>query len=129
MASGIQHVSVPRPGGSAASDEAVAFYSGVLGATHIPSPDSLNHLDLTWFRWGDDEIHVFAAEERDAGKVMASLGAHFCMAVEDLEGTRRRLQDAGVPCMETDPIPGRPRFFTVDPFGNRIEISHIEDGT
>lgn len=95
-----------------------------MGAVHVPRPDSLAALDLTWFRWGGDEIHVYAA---DPGEPEPHHGGHFCMAVDDIEVARAALEGAGVPCFDTTPIPGRPRFFTVDPFGNSIEISHIED--
>jgi catechol 2,3-dioxygenase-like lactoylglutathione lyase family enzyme len=119
----IQHVSVPRPRGPEANDRAVAFYEGILGAQHVPCPETLVHLDITWFRWGDDEIHVFSVAPDEALPVQ---GAHFCMAVDDIDATRTQLEAAGVVCQETDPIPGRPRFFIHDPFDNRIEISQID---
>ena len=123
----IQHVSVPRPGGEEAHRKAVAFYEGIMGAKHVPSPDSLSALDLTWFRWGDDEIHIYAT---GPGEPSPHHGGHFCMAIEDIEDARGRLREAGIPCHDTTPIPGRPRFFTNDPFGNSIEISQIdEDGS
>jgi catechol 2,3-dioxygenase-like lactoylglutathione lyase family enzyme len=90
---------------------------------HIPCPESIAYLDLTWFRWGDDEIHLFSVAP---GEPLPVHGAHFCMAVDDLAAMRARLESAGVVCQETDPIPGRPRFFVADPFGNRIEISQID---
>ena len=121
----VQHVSVPRPGGSEADRQAVAFYEGVMGATHIPSPSSLSAMDLTWFQWGEDEIHVYATSPDEPPP---HHGGHFCMAVDDIDDARRRLEEVGAPCVDTTPIPGRPRFFTEDPFGNSIEISQIERG-
>jgi catechol 2,3-dioxygenase-like lactoylglutathione lyase family enzyme len=114
----IQHVSVPRPSGSA--EEARRFYGSVLGLAEIRPPKSLARYDLVWFRVGDDELHLFVADGADQ-----RTGRHFCIAVDDLEAVRARLAAAGHPMQETDPIPGRPRFFCHDPFGNQIEITTI----
>lgn len=116
----IQHVSIPRPPGS--HDEARRFYSGILGLEEIPPPRSIQELDLVWFRLGETELHLFA--EEPAGQDRS--GRHFCMAVDDLDAVRSRLEAAGVPVVGTIPIPGRPRYFVRDPFGNMIEICTIE---
>src|SRR4051812_12997495 len=100
MANRIQHVSVPRPGGQEAHQQAVAFYQDLLGATEVPIPDSLSSMDLTWFRWGDDEIHVYAT---DPDEPPPHHGGHFCMAVHDLDAIRRRLSGAGAPCHDAPP--------------------------
>jgi catechol 2,3-dioxygenase-like lactoylglutathione lyase family enzyme len=113
----IQHVSVPRPPGS--GDEARRFYGDVLGLVEINPPRALARQDLVWYRVGNCEIHLYAAE----GKPHP--GAHFCLEVDDLEEVRARLAAAGLPAQETDAIPGRPRFFCSDPFGNLIEITTI----
>jgi hypothetical protein len=39
-----------------------------------------------------------------------------------LEEVRTRLRDAGYETHDDVPIDGRARFFTHDPFGNRIEF-------
>jgi hypothetical protein len=50
---------------------------------------------------------------------------HFCVQVEDGAAFRIKLAEGGFPITETDPITNRPRFFTNDPFGNRVEITEI----
>src|SRR5689334_15145425 len=110
----LQHASVLRPSGEEAQAKAIYFYSGVLGLEHVPKPDTFGRIDTTWFRCGDDKIHILAT---DAPPSMS--GAHFCLACDDLEELRSRLEHAGFPCHETTPIPGRPRFITHDPFGNQ----------
>jgi hypothetical protein len=45
--------------------------------------------------------------------------------VEDLEKYRLRLAEAGVTSLPAEPIPQRPRFFCLDPFGNRLEFTTI----
>src|SRR5437660_553917 len=119
----LQHVSVPRPPGEAAHHRAVDFYAGVLGLEEIPKPRTFTEVDVTWFRIGDIEIHVFASEP---GEGLAHPGSHFCLVVDDLEATRSALVAAGFPCHHAGPIPNRPRFYARDPFGNEIEFTHIE---
>jgi catechol 2,3-dioxygenase-like lactoylglutathione lyase family enzyme len=50
-----------------------------------------------------------------------------CIEVEDLDEVRARLIAAGYTPEDTIAIPGRPRFFCRDPFGNRIEFTTIID--
>ena len=51
---------------------------------------------------------------------------HLCLEVDDLEGWRRQLEEAGVATSEQTLIPNRPRFFCRDPFGNLIELTTIQ---
>lgn len=119
----LQHASVPRPPGVEAHDQAVRFYSGVLGLELIPKPTTFTAIDVSWFKVGDAEIHLYAAQHDEPGPIG---GAHFCLVVADLDGMRSRLERAGISCHETAPIPNRPRFMTSDPFGNWIELTAIE---
>jgi hypothetical protein len=45
--------------------------------------------------------------------------------VHDRDATRAQLERAGIPIQETIAIPGRPRFFCSDPFGNLIELTTV----
>lgn len=119
----LQHASVPRPPGEAAQARAVHFYRDVLGCEEVPKPRTFTQIDTTWFRCGDDEIHVLATSTDGP---LSHGGAHFCLVCDDLDAMRRRLEAAGFPCQDVTPIPGRPRFATHDPFGNEIEITVIE---
>lgn len=115
----IQHVSVPVPPGS--RDRAREFYGRLLGLDEVPVPASLTDLDLVWFRIGDTELHLFAEQ------VLADRSArHFCIAVDDVEALREHLETAGLAVVGATPIPGRPRYFCRDPFGNLIEFTTIE---
>lgn len=119
----LQHVSVPRPPGLEAHGRAVAFYSGLLGLEEIPKPGTFTDIDVSWFKMGDCEIHIFAAHP---GEGTAHVGSHFCLVVDDLAATRAALESAGFETFDTAPIPNRPRFNTRDPFGNQIELTRIE---
>jgi len=120
----LQHVSVPRPPGAEAHQRAVGFYAGVLGLEHVPSPRSFEGIiEVTWFRCGDGEIHVYATAPDEHAP---HIEAHFCLVVDDLQTTRDFLEQAGCRCADAHPIPMRPRLYTWDPFGNRIEITQID---
>lgn len=120
----LQHVTIPRPPGC--DDAARSFYGGVLGLPEIKPPHALASLDLIWFQLADDtELHL--SLEEPMGQDHS--GRHLCLALTDpdeLDALRARLEDAGVTMVADTPIPGRPRFFIRDPFGNLIEITTVE---
>lgn len=111
------HVSVPRPPGAESAERARRFYCDIIGLREIPVPSTLTASDLVWFAVGDAELHLYA-EPASGGH-----GRHFCLHVDNQATLRVQLIAAGYPCGDTIPIPGRPRFFTTDPFGNSIEIT------
>ena len=115
----IQHVSIPRPRGSDAVTR--AFYGELLGLEEVPVPQSIQHLDLIWYRLGELELHLFAEEA-----INNASSRHFCFVVTDLAATRAKLIEAGYNPQDTDVIPGRPRFFCRDPFDNNLEFTIIE---
>jgi len=115
----IQHVSLTRPPGSHV--EARAFYGDVLGLREIDVPASLRHQDLIWYAVGADEIHLVAQENADN----TGSARHLCLQVGALSEVRDRLASAGVETWNATPIPGRPRLFCRDPFGNAIELTEI----
>jgi catechol 2,3-dioxygenase-like lactoylglutathione lyase family enzyme len=47
--------------------------------------------------------------------------------VDDILALRERCEAAGVTVVGDVRIPGRPRFFVRDPFGNLIELTSIEE--
>lgn len=118
----LQHVSVPYERGREAG--ARAFYGELLGLAELPPPRTLT--GVIWYRVGEAELHLFA-DEVGAEEAGGARGRHhFCLdwgEREALERLRRRLEGAGVATQDTTPIPGRPRFFCRDPFGNRLELT------
>lgn len=116
----IQHVSIPRPPGTESRRQAVAFFAELLGMTAKPVPRSIEHLDLVWFQVGELELHCFAEEP-----VADPSERHFCLAVADVEAMRKKLIANGYGPWNPEEIPGRPRFFCRDPFGNIIEFTSI----
>lgn len=115
----IQHVSIPVPPDSISSVR--SFYGDLLQLAEMPVPPALASLDVVWYRLGDTELHLFAEQ------IQADRSArHFCIAVDDADVLKARLEEAGVPVVGAAPIPGRPRYFCRDPYGNLIEITTIE---
>lgn len=119
----LQHVALPRP--PETEDAARAFYDDLLGLREMMPPRSLQSLGVLWFGIGaGSELHSFV--EGPMGQDRS--GRHFCLAVDDVEELRLRLEAAGVTVVGDVPIPDRPRYFIRDPFGNLIELTTIDAG-
>ena len=115
----LQHVSSPFPDGK--HDSVRQFYGEVLGLDERPTPSTLAGMGLLWFAAGEGlELHFFPSPPDLESR------RHFCLDIDDLEETRRRLQEAGFEPFDDTPIPNRPRFFCRDPVGNLIEFTRIE---
>lgn len=117
----LQHVSLPYP--SHRQDDIRAFYGELLGLKEKPIPATTAHLDLVWFEAGADELELHFLPDPVGPDPRAQ--RHFCLEVDDLDGLRSRLEQAGVETTEQEPIPNRPRFFSRDPFGNLVEFTTI----
>lgn len=117
----LQHVSIPMHAGG--NDKGRRFYGETLGLTEITPPGVLGTERFVWYRAGDDghEVHLYTDDDYGQG----SKGQHFCLQADDPDAVRKTLEANGYGTQDTDPIPNRPRFFTHDPFGNRVEISAI----
>ena len=120
MTARLQHVSIPRPPGSAALTR--AFYGDLLGLEEIPPPSSIQSLEVIWFKAGETaELHIFREDP-----LQDVSNRHFCLVVDKVHSLRQTLEDAGYEPWDVEVIPGRPRFFCRDPFGNIIEFTSIE---
>ena len=86
-------------------------------------PEPLRARGGCWFRGGTALVHVgIEADFRPQRK------AHPAFVVEDLEALAARLEAAGHPVSWDEVLPDRKRFYTADPFGNRIEFLRAGDG-
>lgn len=99
------------------------FYGEIVGLAEVAPPATLADLQEVWFQLaGDTELHLFT--EPPMGQDHSA--RHFCLALDDVETLRTRLEEAGVTVVGGPPIPGRPRYFCRDPFGNLVEITTIQ---
>lgn len=111
---GLDHVQLAIPAGG--EDAARAFFVGLLGMVEVPKPANQSRAGC-WFTGGGAALHIgIDPDFRPAKK------AHPAFLVEDLEALRTRLAAAGCIIREDTPVEGYARFFTEDPFGNRIEL-------
>jgi catechol 2,3-dioxygenase-like lactoylglutathione lyase family enzyme len=111
----VHHVQVAMPVGG--EDRARWFYGEVLGLREIEKPDSLRGRGGVWFWSGNLQVHL--GVEAD---FMPARKAHVAYAVEGIDVVRDRFVDADMEVTEDDALPGVARFYTADPFGNRVEI-------
>ena len=101
------------------NDLARSFYTGVLGLPEIDKPEGLKASKSIWFQLPDKtEIHVNVEEG-----FIASPKAHTAFAVEDLEALKQKLTAAGYEVKLDTRLAPIKRFFTKDPFGNRLEFT------
>jgi len=82
-----------------------------------PKPASLQSRGGCWFRRGDCSVHVGIDLSFEPQKK-----AHPAFSVKDAAGLASRLEAAGHQVRWDDAIPGVERFYTEDPFGNRLEF-------
>ena len=111
----IDHVQTAIPVGGEAV--ARAYYGTLLGLTELPKPADMAKRGGCWYAIGDLQLHLGAeADFRAARK------AHVALATGNLAELRAAIESAGFATMDDTPVEGRNRFFTHDPFGNRIEF-------
>src|SRR5450755_673746 len=114
---GLDHVLLAAPRGCEA--EARRFFGELLGLAELEKPAALRARGGVWFSLGRQQLHIGAAEP-----FLPALKAHPALRVarDHLEPLADRLSAAGAKVVWDDELPGERRFFTEDPWGNRIEL-------
>lgn len=125
MSLSLDHVQVAATGVPPPCEPAArAFYGELLGLDEVEKPAALADRGGVWFALaGGAALHV--GVDPSPGFTPATK-AHPALRAPD-EATLRtlaaRLERAGAPVRWDDPLPGvRARFFTDDPWGNRLEL-------
>jgi catechol 2,3-dioxygenase-like lactoylglutathione lyase family enzyme len=102
--------------------KARAFYGDLLGLREIEKPDALKARGGCWFQVGDLQLHLgVEADFRPAKK------AHPAFRIKDYENLQQRLEQAGFTTTPDDMLKDVERFYTHDPFGNRLEFIRQAD--
>ncbi len=73
-----------------------------------------------WFGLGGQQLHIGVEEPFEPARK-----AHPALRVAsaaDLDAIARRLADAGAPVVWDEALPDVSRFYTQDPWGNRLEL-------
>ena len=115
MITGLHHLELAiREGEEAAGRR---FWGEVLGLAEIPKPPALDPRGC-WFALPDGrEIHLGIAED-----LVAATKAHPAFTVSDLDAVAAVLAAAGHP-VKWDTRLERRRFYSSDPWGNRLEFT------
>lgn len=107
----LDHIQMAIPKGG--EEKARAFWSGVISLAEIEKPAALKKRGGCWFALDGGELHLGVEEP-----FTPAHKAHPGFRVPDIE----TLADKLTPVRWDTTIPNRKRFFTTDPFGNRIEF-------
>ncbi len=113
----LDHVQVAAPPGC--EEAARAFYGGLLGLPEVGKPEPMPASGGAWIALGAQQLHV-GDEEPVAPAAKAHPG--LSVAEAELDAIAARLEAAGAPVSWDDRLPGVRRFYTADPFGNRLEL-------
>ncbi|WP_156255208.1 VOC family protein [Sandarakinorhabdus oryzae] len=112
----IDHVQIAMPAGGEAA--ARHFFGELIGLPELPKPAELAARGGCWFQLAGAQLHVgVEADFRPARK------AHVALRVANLDRLRAALAQAGFSVQDEKPALGHARFFSADPFGNRIEFT------
>lgn len=117
---GLDHVQLAAPAGC--EDEARRFYGELLGLGEIPKPAALVGRGGVWFRCGAQQLHIgveqdFAPAHKAHPALLVGSGG--------LDALAARLDGAGVRVDWDRSLDPLRRFYSHDPWGNRIEL--LED--
>lgn len=111
---GLDHLQIAIPAGG--EDKAREFYGNLLGLQEVPKPATLSPSGC-WFEGGGANLHAGIDPQ-----FTPATKAHPAFLVDDLAGLREALEEAGFTTQDDKPLEGYERFFTSDPFGNRVEL-------
>ena len=117
----VDHIQLAFPPGELEKHR--QYFVGVWGMVEDERPPSLDRREGAWFRKDTCIIHVgfdpnFIPQKK----------AHVAIIVDDIDDFAENLLKHGYDVRWNESIDGVKRFFTDDPFGNRIEIIRDGDG-
>jgi catechol 2,3-dioxygenase-like lactoylglutathione lyase family enzyme len=115
---GIDHVQLAAPPGC--EPAARRFFGTVLGLEEIEKPEPLRARGGIWFAVGaHHQLHIGVEDPFAPARK-----AHPALQVDpgELDGLAERLAAAGEHVLWDNSLPDVRRFYTEDPWGNRIEL-------
>ena len=115
----LDHIQLAMPKGE--EDLARSFFVDLLQMTEQDKPHPLNERGGVWFHSQGAIIHLGIEADFRAQKK-----AHPAFLIEDLDLLALTLIESEYEVKWDNSLPNRRRFYTSDPFGNRIEF--IADG-
>lgn len=112
------HVQLAMPKGG--EEDARYFFIKLLGFKEVPKPEAMARRGGCWFEIGPVQLHLGVEQN-----FKPAMKAHPAFEVDDVEGFAEKLHRAGYKVKWNEEIADIKRFFTEDPFGNRIEILEL----
>jgi catechol 2,3-dioxygenase-like lactoylglutathione lyase family enzyme len=114
---GLHHVQLTGPVGC--EPEARRFFGELLRLAEIEKPEPLRQRGGVWFSLGAQQLHIGVEDPFSPARK-----AHPALSVErgELDALAARLTAAGAKVVWDETLPGTRRFYTEDPWGNRIEL-------
>lgn len=113
----LDHVQVAAPPGC--EEAARRFYGELIGLPELEKPAQLRGRGGVWFSLSGAQLHVGVAE-----RFVAADKAHAALRVSAtrLDLLAEGLAEAGARVLWDHELQGVRRFFTFDPWGNRLEL-------
>ena len=118
----LDHVQIAAPPGC--EPQARWFYGTVIGLPELNKPAALRARGGAWFGLDAAQLHI-GVEEPFAAARKAHPALRFSGA--ELHAVAERLTAAGAPVRWDTERSGIRRFFTDDPWGNRLEVLALAD--
>jgi catechol 2,3-dioxygenase-like lactoylglutathione lyase family enzyme len=115
---GLDHVQVAAPAGCEAA--ARRYYGDLLGLVEVEKPEPLRARGGAWFQLGEQQLHVGVDRAFEP-----ALKTHPAIRIADrpsLDALAERLGAAGFPVIWDEALADARRFYSEDPWGNRIEL-------
>ena len=121
----LDHVTVTSP--AELESEVTRWYEQVLGLERVDKPAGAGEAERlatgskgAWLSLGRGQLHISIDPHNPPRK------AHFALTVNDLSAVVEHLRGHGCHIEQARKIPGRHRFFTRDPAGNRVELLALD---
>ena len=117
----LDHLQIAAPEGC--EEAARSYFGGLLGLEEIEKPEPLQGRGGVWFALGPGQLQLHVGVDREFAPARK---AHLALRVgaAELDGLARRLADAGAgaPVIWDEGLLDERRFYSEDPWGNRIEF-------
>jgi catechol 2,3-dioxygenase-like lactoylglutathione lyase family enzyme len=111
----LDHIQLAIPANQEA--KARVFYGELLGLPEIEKPAALQARGGCWFQLADIQLHLGVEADFKAAKK-----AHPAFRVKNYEALQEQLVSNGFTVTPDDALKDVERFYTHDPFGNRLEF-------
>jgi catechol 2,3-dioxygenase-like lactoylglutathione lyase family enzyme len=114
----LDHVQVAAP--PHCEDAARKFFGDLLGMRELEKPDNLQKQGGCWFACGEggQQLHVGV----EGPLFQPAKKAHPAFLIQNYDELHTQLKAAGHTVVDDQQIEGVRRFFSHDPWGNRLEF-------